>query len=261
MKTVGGTKTETSLRFRNVAFSYSPEDPPIFEDLNLDVEPGEFVTVVGPSGCGKSTLLRLAVGLRFPTNGRVEFANQPITGPTPSIGMVFQSDTLLPWRSALRNVQLGIEKKSSKSTVERRSQGLLARVGLDGYESKFPHQLSGGMRQRVNLARALALDPAALLMDEPFAALDAQTRELQQEHLLKVWREDQKTVLFVTHQIDEAVFLADRVEVLGDPPQGVIMTLPIDIPRPRDLSLKSDSSFRRLVDTVRATIQKGGRTM
>jgi NitT/TauT family transport system ATP-binding protein len=226
-------------------------------DISLKVRSGEFVAVLGPSGCGKSTFLRLVASLAKPTSGRVLIDGQPIDQPGRDRGMVFQDDSLLPWRTVLDNAVLGLQVAG----VKRATQLEIAReyidlVGLSGFERHFPSELSGGMRQRVNLCRALAVNPAVLLMDEPFASLDAQTREAMQSELLRVWRTSQKTVLFITHQIDEAVFLADRVIILSSRPAVVRAEFEISIPRPRDLSVKRTPEFIRYMDTIWGLLEK-----
>lgn len=245
------------VEFKGVQYRYPRDDRFVFTDLDLSLQKGEFLTVVGPSGCGKSTLLRLAAGLLHPNAGDVYVDGRSVENPSHSTALVFQSETLLPWRTALKNVQLGIEGKCRRREAVDRSREMLQRVGLSEAEDKYPHELSGGMRQRVNLARALVVQPKILLMDEPFAALDAQTRERQQEHLLEIWRRYQKAVLFVTHQIDEAVFLGDRVVVLGESPRGVVDDFAVGIERPRDLSIKFDPLFGEMVKRVRAGIETG----
>src|SRR5207302_1805924 len=202
-------------------------------------------------GCGKTTLLRIVDGLTTPTRGEVWIDGQPVDGPGPNRGFVFQQDALFPWRTVLDNVIFGLEVQGrSKRESRARADGLLQLVGLSGFEQHFPHELSGGMRQRANLARALTIDPDVLLMDEPFAALDAQTREIMQSELLRIWRSNRKTVLFVTHQIDEAVYLADRVVVMTSRPGQIKATLDVDIPRPRDLSVKRTTEFLQIVDSI-----------
>jgi NitT/TauT family transport system ATP-binding protein len=248
------TSSNAELGFESITYAYGTSSAPIFNGLNLRIGGGEFVSVVGPSGCGKTTLLRLAAGLQAPSSGRVRVAGQVLNGPSSSVAVVFQDAALFPWRTARRNVEIGIETRMPKREARERSADLLARVGLGAEAGLYPHQLSGGMRQRVNLARALAPDPKVLLMDEPFAALDAQTREEQQSHLLSVWREDRKTVLFVTHDLDEAVLLADRVVVLGRRGTGVLHIESIDVPRPRDLRSKSMPKFRKSVDRIRDVV-------
>jgi NitT/TauT family transport system ATP-binding protein len=200
------------------------------EDITLDVADGEFLVVVGPSGCGKSTLLDLLAGLSAPTSGRLLVDGRPIAGPGPDRGVVFQQYALLPWRTALRNVEFGLE---GRGLTRRQRAGTahhyLDLVGLDGFADRYPHELSGGMRQRVAIARALAFDPDVLLMDEPFAALDAQTRETLQDELLRIWQSTNKTVVFITHGIDEAVYLGRRVAVLTSRPGRIKAVVDIDL--------------------------------
>lgn len=226
--------------------------PPVevFSQLNVTVREGEFVCVVGRSGCGKSTLLRLIAGLLPPTRGEVRVAGVRVTGPTMRVGVVFQDDRLLPWRTALANVKFGIEARMSSRESRERARALLDLVGLSRFEDHYPHELSGGMRQRVNLARALAVDPAILLMDEPFASLDPQIREEQQEALLGIWAKAGKTVLFVTHQVDEAVYLADRVIVLSSAEHCVGEEIAIPFPRPRSVAIRSELDFFTLTDRL-----------
>ena len=184
-------------------------------DISLDIADGEFVSIVGASGCGKTTLMRMLDGLIAPTSGTIELDAKPIDGPGGGRAFVFQQDRLLPWRNVVANVMLGPEIAGHTGKADReRALKFIELVGLGGFEKHYPHELSGGMRQRVNLARALTAEPQVLLLDEPFASLDAQTREVMQAELLRVWRETKKTAIFVTHQIDEAVYLSDRVIVL-----------------------------------------------
>lgn len=252
------TQSPEMVVLDNVSFQYPQASHEVCHEMNLTVPRGQFVCIVGPSGCGKSTLLRLFAGLLHPTSGDVRVDGQRISGPTDSIAVVFQSDTLLPWRSAVKNVQLGIEGRMDRADLRTRSIEMLRIVGLSGAESKYPHQLSGGMRQRVNLARALVVDPEVLLLDEPFAALDAQTREAQQENLLSVWSTQKKTVIFVTHDIDEAVFLADRVVVVGPSPNGIISDSLLPLGRPRSLDVKATDAFRLEVQRIREVILSSG---
>jgi NitT/TauT family transport system ATP-binding protein len=220
-------------------------------NINLDVQRGEFICVVGPSGCGKTTFLRIVAGLERATAGVVVLDGRAVKEPGTDRGFVFQNDSLLPWRTVLANAIIGREVAGSLGPDDRkRTMELLKLVGLEGFESYYPRQLSGGMRQRVNLARALAIDPEILLMDEPFAALDAQTREIMQTELLRIWQRGQKTVLFVTHQIDEAVFLADRVLVFARRPGRLQEEVKIPLPRPRDLEIKRTPEFVALVDRI-----------
>jgi NitT/TauT family transport system ATP-binding protein len=215
------------------------------------------VSIVGASGCGKTTLLRIVDGLVAPTRGAIRVDGQPVSGPGPDRGFVFQQDALFPWRTVLDNVVFGLEVQGrAKRETRERANGFLQLVGLTGFEHLFPHELSGGMRQRANLARALTIDPDVLLMDEPFASLDAQTREIMQSELLRIWRSNKKTVLFVTHQIDEAVYLSDRVVVMTSRPGRVKSILEVDIPRPRDLSVKRTPRFLELVDEIWKMIEE-----
>jgi NitT/TauT family transport system ATP-binding protein len=235
-------------RFENRA---TGETIDVLRDISLVVAPGEFLSIVGPSGCGKTTLLRIFGGLIAATDGEVLHDGRPITGPSPSVGFVFQSDNLMPWRTVWDNIGLGPELRGErKKSYEPRIQQLLELVGLTGFARYYPHQLSGGMRQRVNLARALAIEPDVLLMDEPYASLDAQTREIMQDELLRIWRSTRNTVVFITHQIDEALFLADRLLILAARPGHVQEVLNIDIPRPRSLAVKRSASFAELADHV-----------
>jgi len=247
------------LELRNVSMVYSQRGKPFaaVRDVSLQVEAGQFISIVGASGCGKTTLLRIVDGLTTPTRGQVWVDGQAVNRPGPDRGFVFQQDALFPWRTLLDNVIFGLEIQGrSRKESRERAAGLLSLVGLNGFEHHFPHELSGGMRQRANLARALTIDPDVLLMDEPFASLDAQTREIMQSELLRIWRSNRKTVLFVTHQIDEAVYLADRVVVMTSRPGQVKAVLDIDIPRPRDLSVKRTPAFLELVDEIWKMIEE-----
>jgi len=200
------------------------------QDVGLDVAEGEFLVVVGPSGCGKSTLLDLIGGLTRPTSGRVLIDGAEVTGPALDRGIVFQQYALFPWRTALRNVEFGLEATGvPRRRRAERAREFLNLVGLTGFEDRHPHQLSGGMRQRVAIARSLAYDPSVLLMDEPFAALDAQTRESLQDELVRIWQRTGKTIVFITHAIDEAVLLGQRVAVLTSRPGRVKEIVPIDL--------------------------------
>ena len=214
--------------------------------IDLEVERGEFISVVGPSGCGKTTFLRIVAGLEHATAGDVLLDGRVVSEPGTDRGFVFQNDSLLPWRTVLANAVIGREVAGAIGSADRkRTMELLKLVGLEGFEHYYPRQLSGGMRQRVNLARALAIDPKILLMDEPFAALDAQTREIMQAELLRIWERGHKTVLFVTHQIDEAVFLSDRVLVFARRPGRLQEEVKIALPRPRALEIKRTGRIRR----------------
>jgi NitT/TauT family transport system ATP-binding protein len=221
------------------------------DDVSLTVREGEFVSIVGPSGCGKTTFLSVVDGLIPSTAGRIVVDGKVATTPGPDRAVVFQDASLLPWRTVLSNVLYGLECQGVRRREAReRAQHFIEMVGLQGFEQHYPYELSGGMQQRVNLARALVMDPQILLMDEPFAALDAQTREVMQEELLQIWLRAKKTVLFVTHQINEAIYLSDRVIVFTARPGRVKRTLAVDIERPRKLVVKRDPRFHRLEDDI-----------
>jgi NitT/TauT family transport system ATP-binding protein len=211
--------------------------------INLDIAPGQFVSVIGPSGCGKSTLLRVVDGLIKPDKGRILVGETEVSGPGPDRAVVFQYFGLYPWRNVLSNVEFGLELKGVRRNVRRPiALANLELVGLKGFEAHYPHELSGGMKQRVGLARALTLNPRIILMDEPFSAVDEQTREILQEQLLDVWARTGKTVLFITHSIDEAVFMSDRIVVMAARPGRVIETIDVDLPRPR-AQVRSSARF------------------
>jgi NitT/TauT family transport system ATP-binding protein len=219
--------------------------------IDMEIEAGDFMAIVGPSGCGKTTFLRIVAGLEPASAGEVRIDGRVVREPGGDRGFVFQQDSLLPWRNVFANAMIGPEIAGEAGEVQkRRTLDLLKLVGLGGFEAYFPRQLSGGMRQRVNLARALAIDPDILLMDEPFSALDAQSREIMQTELLRIWEQGRKTVLFVTHQIDEAVFLADHVFVFARRPGRVQERVDIALPRPRALSLKRTPEFVAYVDHI-----------
>jgi NitT/TauT family transport system ATP-binding protein len=207
---------------------------PVLEDVDFAVRDGTFVSILGPTGCGKTTLLRIVHGLVRPTGGRVVIDGHEVTGPAADRAMVFQEFNLLPWRTVWRNVELGLEVQGVDRARRRAAvAAALGLVGLEPFAGHYPHELSGGMKQRVGLARAFCTSPRHLLMDEPFGALDLQTRELMQVELTRLWEADQKTVLFVTHSVDEAIFLADRIVVLGGQPAAVRQTIDVNLPRPR----------------------------
>ena len=203
-------------------------------DINLTIEENQFVCFIGPSGCGKTTLLRIVAGLEAPTSGAATIDGEPIVGPSPERGMVFQEYSLFPWRTVMDNIVFGLELRGVPE-AERLAQGrqYLKMVGLEGFEKRYPHELSGGMKQRVAIARALVNDPKALLMDEPFGALDAQTRNTMQSELLRIWEEEKKTVLFVTHSVDEAIYLADAIVIMSARPGRIKDIIQIPLPRPR----------------------------
>ncbi|MFF0814915.1 ABC transporter ATP-binding protein [Rhodococcus sp. NPDC003318] len=240
--------TSPKLRLEHVTKQFdvrgSKEKFTAIADIDIEVADGEFLVLVGPSGCGKSTLLDLLGGLTTPTSGRILLDGRPISGPGLDRGIVFQQYALLPWRTARHNIEFGLEAKGLPRAERReRAEHYLELVGLKGFGDRFPHELSGGMKQRVAIARSLAFDPEVLLMDEPFAALDAQTRESLQDELLRIWKATGKTILFITHGIDEAIYLGQRVAVLTSRPGRVKAFVDIDIDRSA-VDVRSDEQFR-----------------
>jgi NitT/TauT family transport system ATP-binding protein len=228
------------------------------DNTSLTINPGEFITVVGASGCGKTTLLRLIAGLEQRTSGTIAINGARQVGPSEQVGIVFQDPTLLPWRTVLQNVLLPVQVlKLDARTYGSRAKALLETVGLTEFENKYPHELSGGMRQRVAIARALVNDPAMLLMDEPFGALDALTRDQMNLELLDIWSATHKTVLLITHSITESVFLADRVIVMSPRPGRVVAELAIELPRPRSLDMINNEEFGRYVRHIRGLLDAG----
>jgi NitT/TauT family transport system ATP-binding protein len=252
--TLGAGRTLISID--RVGMVYPADSGPVeaLRDISLDIRQGEFVALVGPSGCGKSTLMRIVAGLRPVTSGRVSVDGVPVTGPVSRVGMVFQAAVLLKWRTIIDNVLLPAELSGLKPAAYRdRARELLSLVGLAGFEHKRPHELSGGMQQRASLCRALILDPPILLMDEPFGALDAMTRDEMNLELLRIWGEGRlaeggvrKTIVFVTHSIAEAAFLADRVVVMTPRPGRVAGVHEVAIPRPRGVETRADPELGRL---------------
>jgi NitT/TauT family transport system ATP-binding protein len=228
------------------------------EDINLDVAEGEFTCILGPSGCGKTTLLWGLSGLHELTSGEVILNGTPVTGPRPEIGMIFQEANLLPWRDLMRNILFPFEiKKLDPKPYRTRIQDLIDEVGLTGFENKYPRELSGGMQQRASIVRCLSFDPQVILMDEPFGALDAFTRDEMNLLIQKIWMETGKTIVFVTHNVTEAIFLADRVVVLSARPGKVAHIFDIDLPRPRTIEQTYTPEFIKLVLQVKATILHG----
>jgi NitT/TauT family transport system ATP-binding protein len=228
------------------------------QDVSLGVNEGEFMAIVGPSGCGKTSLLNIVAGLLPYEHGSVIIDGKKVSGPGVDRSVVFQHSSLLPWRTITGNVRYGMEmqRRFDETTMQQRTDHFLKLVGLNGFEKHYPNELSGGMQQRVNLARALASDPTVLLMDEQFAALDAQTREFMQSELLKIWSKARKTVLFITHQINEAVYLADRVAVMSARPGRLKKVFDIPFSRPRTLMLKRDPKFLEIEDSIWQLIEE-----
>jgi NitT/TauT family transport system ATP-binding protein len=254
----GGTKPK--LRIEEVTLRFTPRTGnavTALESISLDVENKEFSVIVGPSGCGKSSLLRLIAGLIRPSSGAIYLDNRQVLRPGKDRGMVFQSYTLFHWLTVRQNVEFGL-RIANFGPIERAeiARKFLAEVGLEGFENAYPKELSGGMMQRVALARALANDPEVLLMDEPFGALDSQTRWLMQELLLRIWESSHKTVLFITHDIDEAILLGDRVHVMTARPGRIKEIVPIDIARPRSTEVLTSSRFATLKRHIMALVHE-----
>jgi NitT/TauT family transport system ATP-binding protein len=226
------------------------------QNINLEIEENEFICFIGPSGCGKTTLLRIIAGLEEPSGGEILLEGRPIKGPGPERGMVFQEYSLFPWRTVLDNVAFGLELKGiSKEERHIKARQYLKMVELERFEERYPHELSGGMKQRVAIARALVNDPKALLMDEPFGALDAQTRNIMQSELLRIWEEEKKTIVFVTHSVDEAIYLADRIVIMSARPGKIKDVIKIDLPRPRSRTSQDVNVIRdRILCDLRSEI-------
>jgi NitT/TauT family transport system ATP-binding protein len=249
------------LKAENVSLVYETSHGSLtaLDGLNLDVAPGEFVSVLGPSGCGKSTLLKLVTGLLPPTRGEITLAGSPVRGPRKDVGIVFQRPTLLPWRTVFDNVLVPIRARTRPTAADKdRAMSLLKMTGLEQFARHYPHELSGGMQQRVGIARGLVHEPELLLMDEPFAALDAMTREFMLDELQRIWLANKKSVLFITHSIPEAVFLSDRVLVMGPRPGRVIETVKIDIPRPRTVETMAEPTFNDMCAHLRNIFRSFG---
>ncbi|ULT58725.1 ABC transporter ATP-binding protein [Neobacillus drentensis] len=226
------------IKFSGVSKQFERNDETIWatRDIHLEVEKGEFLTVIGPSGCGKSTVLNMCAGIMKADEGSILYDGKPVKKVNTKVGYMTQKDNLLPWRTVMKNVELGLEIHGiSRSEREKRCRRYIEMVGLDGFEKQYPQELSGGMRKRVSLAQLLAYNPETLLLDEPFGALDAQLRLIMQDKLLEIWKETKKTIIFVTHDLDEAVSLGDRVAVFSKRPGTIKMIEKINIPRPRDV--------------------------
>jgi NitT/TauT family transport system ATP-binding protein len=252
--------TEAAVTARSVRKIYPGERGVLaLDNISLDIKPGEFVSILGPSGCGKSTFLRCVAGLEDTSAGDLLVQGRPVNGPPDDFGMVFQRDALLEWRNVEDNILLPIEfKKKSSAAYRQKMAGLLKLAGLKDFGNRYPHELSGGMRQRAAICRALIDDPALLLMDEPFGALDALTRDQMNVELQRIWMETRNTVLFVTHGIAEAVFLADRVVVFSPRPGKIAEILSIDLPRPRRLSVRESPEFGRYCNRIRELFHEMG---
>lgn len=250
---------DIKLRVRNLTkvFYIRGQEVKALEGIDLEIRDKEFATIVGPSGCGKSTLLRILAGLTKPTEGEAFLDGKRISGPGRERGMVFQSYTLFPWLTVVKNIDFGLRLAGkSADEAEGIARELIKKVGLQGFEYAYPKNLSGGMKQRVAIARALATDPSVLLLDEPFGALDTQTRALMQELLLQVWEDLHKTILFVTHDVEEAIFLSDRVFIMTARPGRMKATLEVDLPRPRGYTIKSTKEFLELKERASGLIRK-----
>ena len=242
---------KTCLRLERVGMTYQSKQKNIvaIQEVTQEIYEEEFISIIGPSGCGKSTLIEIIAGLRKNTDGCVYLRDVKITSPDPKIGIVFQEESLLPWRTVLENVEFGLEVAGIKKEQRRKKcQEIINIVGLHGFEDSHPKALSGGMNQRVAISRALAMDPVVLLMDEPFGALDQQTRQYLGFELLKIWHRTKKTIIFVTHDINEAAFLSDRVMVMTSRPSTIKEIVKIDIERPRDTSTITTKRFHELTD-------------
>ena len=261
--------SDFALEFLQIGCSFKARDAQgkgytAVADTSLHIRAGEFVSVVGPTGCGKSTLLNIGAGLLAPSTGEVRVFGQPLRGINTRAGYMFQSESLMPWRTALRNVMAGLEFRGlPEADARRQAEDWLKRVGLGGFGDRYPHQLSGGMRKRTSLAQTLALDPDIILMDEPFSALDIQTRQLMENEVLALWQRRRKAVLFITHDLDEAIAMSDRVVVLsagpGSHPMGEFV---VDLERPRDVAeVRTTPRFIALHDAIwavlRAEVLKG----
>jgi NitT/TauT family transport system ATP-binding protein len=252
-----GALSQSALRVEHVGHIYDDHNGHVeaLDDISFEIAPGQFVCIVGPSGSGKSTLLRIMAGLIAPQQGRVWLDGQPVTSPGRSIGLVFQKANHMPWRTAIANIALPLEVAGAAANeINRRANELIDLVGLNGFAHSYPRGLSGGMEQRVAIARALINRPSILLLDEPFGSLDALTRERMALELTRIWSSQKTTVVMVTHSIQEAVFLGDRVLVITERPGRIAADVPVNLPRPRDLSLLQDETFAGIAGRVRAAI-------
>ena len=251
-----GSQPPALIAVTNLTKRYGgPEGLLALDDISLSVNDGEFVSIVGPSGCGKSTLLKIVAGLLRHSKGSIALGGSPIREPSRDVGVVFQAPVLLPWRTILENVLFPLEIRTGQPQKYRdRAMDLLEMAGLRGFDGRYPHELSGGMQQRAGIVRALVQDPKVLLMDEPFGALDAMTREQMNMELLRIWSKYKKTVVFVTHSIPESVLLSDKVVVMTPRPGRIAEIIPIDLPRPRDLSVINTEAFGAYATRIRGLL-------
>lgn len=261
LASAAGRRSALTIKDLSMVFSRAGRSVHALDGIELDAKEGEFVSVVGPSGCGKSTLLKLVAGLRRPTQGTIELFGEPIQGPRQDVGIVFQSPVLLPWRTILENVLLPVDVlRLSRAQYTPKAHELLELVGLEAFHGAYPNELSGGMQQRAAIARALVYDAPILMMDEPFGALDAMTREIMNLEVQRIWEAHRKTVIFITHSIPEAVFLGDRVVVMSPRPGKILANIEIDLPRPRVLDDMLTPAFGDYVREIRPLLgaaQKG----
>ncbi|MDY0167213.1 MAG: ABC transporter ATP-binding protein [Thermoguttaceae bacterium] len=243
------------IRFENISMSFSRARAgrlDVLRGIDFQIQEGELVCLLGPSGCGKSTLLNLAAGFLVPDSGRVVFGGAPVSTPGPERGVIFQEPTLFPWLTVFGNVAFGLRAAGvNPGQVQAKVKETLRLAGIEGFDDQYPHALSGGMRQRVALARVLVLDPKALLMDEPFSSLDANSRERLQDELLRIWQAHRRTILFVTHSVQEAAYLADRIVLMGPPPAAVQSEIVVDLQGPRD---RNSPKLRQLEDSLRSQL-------
>ena len=252
------------LRVERVCKTFAAErgrnDLEVLRDIHFEVTAGEFVSIIGPSGCGKTTLLRILHGLEIPSNGTVLVSGRRVEAPSPSSAMVFQQFNLFPWLTVQQNVAFGLEvARISPMEREERTERFVRLVGLEGFEQHYPHEISGGMLQRVGLARALALDPQILLMDEPFGALDAITREQLQREIAEILARSPKTIVFITHNMDEAIFFSDRIVVLSPRPARILEIVPVDLPRPREAdAVRATWQFKQMREHLWSLLSQGG---
>jgi NitT/TauT family transport system ATP-binding protein len=234
------------------------KDKLVLEDINIDIMDGEFVCVVGPSGCGKTTLLRIIAGLEEASEGNILLDGREINGTSPDRGMIFQDYSLFPWKTVRKNVSFGLEIDGMpREEINRKVEKYIKMVGLSGFEEHYPKEISGGMKQRVAIARALAKDPFVLLMDEPFGSLDAQTRNMLQDELLEIWEKTEKTIVFVTHNVDEALYIGDRVVVMSANPGRITKIIDVDVERPRERTdLKIMGERKEILDLLEVELKK-----